>query len=87
MNEVIGTVVRQDQVIAECKDKIEYLQGQLERCTLKIQGIIEVANENCVELVQKFFKEKLGIQKEILMNEAYRVGSGETSVIQMVLKH
>ena len=81
LKEVIGVVIRQDQMLQECKDTIEDLKSYKDRKLLRIAGITESSEENCAELVKKFFKDKLEIEKEIKTLDAFRVGSGKNRAI------
>ena len=84
LNEVIGTVIRQRHEIDECKDKIEMLQEKLDQDVLKITGLVETKDENCVERVKRFFKNILKIEKEIGIRDAYRLGKKETGRDQVM---
>ena len=83
--EVIGCTVKQDQELSECKAKIEMLQTQLDKDTLKIRGIIEEKEEKCDEVVKKFFAEQLGISEEIEVKDAFRIGRGRKRTIVVKL--
>ena len=72
-----GTVIRQEQIIAECKAEIETLQVNQMRSNLIIKGIVQSEKENCKELVKNFFKEKLEITEEIKICSANRMGKGK----------
>ena len=85
LNEVIGTVVRQDQMLAECKDKIDFLQNQVDRDVLRVSGISESEQENCIEKIQQFWKDKLGITETIPIKEALRIRGGKLRVIKVIL--
>ena len=77
LNEVIGTVIRQDKMLTECHDKIEILQSHINRSNLRIQGIPEEKEEDCAKKVQTFFKDMLGIQQDINIDDAFRIGKGD----------
>ena len=71
LTEVQGVVIRQDQIIQECKSRLQEIQRYNSREVLRIQGVIE-EEEDCEQQVKDFFKQKLKIQ--IKIKEAFRVG-------------
>ena len=88
LNEVIGVTVRQDQIIDKCKQCIEELQSNMNKNTLCISGIKELEGEDCSTVVGKFFKEKLFIETDISVMDAYRVGKfikSQNRVIVVIL--
>ena len=87
LNEVTGVVIRQNQELNECKEKIEQIQEFNARKILRIRGLEEFEEENCVDVVKDFFKTKLKIRKDIVVKEAYRVGKGLDRLMKVVLKY
>ena len=86
LKEVIGVTIRQDQIIQECKDHIEELTQKVNRCNLMISGLDAYEGESCVEVVKSFFSSKLGIQQEIAIKEAFRVGKNKTVNRPMIVQ-
>ena len=85
LTEAIGAVSRQDQIIGECKERIEVLQSKLDRKELRISGIKETKDEKCTDVVKSFFKKYLGIDVDI--EDAFRVGSYKPRVLVVELSH
>ena len=73
LNEVIGVMIRQEQMINECREHIETLTHKLNKNTLRITGLDTMENENCIDVVADFFKQRLGIQQDIVVSDAFRV--------------
>ena len=63
--------------------KTEYLENQSRRNNIKITGVKEEQHEktwdDTEKLVKKMIKEKLGIEDEIVIERAHRVGKSHTS--------
>ena len=49
------------------------MQSQLDKPFMRIDGLEEVENENTIDAVNTFFKNKLGISADIKVFDAYRV--------------
>lgn len=67
----------------EVYDQVEYLENQSRRNNIKIIGLAENRNEHSWEDTEKLVKEtirdKLGIQEELLIERAHRVGKSNAS--------
>ena len=74
LTEVTGVVIRQNQELTECKEKIEQLEEKADREILNIDGLIERKGENCIQLVQNFFKNQCKITRNIEIRDAFRIG-------------
>ena len=57
------------------------------RPNLIIRGLEEVVEENCVDVVKQFIKNKLEIESEVPIRTAYRLGKakGKTRLMMTVL--
>ena len=55
------------------------------RKNLLMSGIEEVKGENCKTLASKVFKDKLKIEKEITIKNAFRIGKGDNRPIAIKL--
>ena len=86
LREVTGMTIKQDQELKECKKEIENLKFRMDRNLLRITGLEEKEGENCKEAVKTFFTQKLDIQQEIAMIDAYRVGKGQNRAILVYLQ-
>ena len=84
LNEV---VIRQNQELNECKEKIEQIQEYNARKALQIRGLEEFEEENCIEVVKDFFKMKLKIRKEIEVKEAFWLGKGLDRPVKVILRY
>ena len=82
-----GASVRQQQMIEESKDDIEEMKGKMNRDQLRIRGIVENKDEDCVTKVGEFFKNILEIEKNIEIVDAFRVGQGKNRPILVFLKN
>ena len=70
-------VIKQDAIIKELEKKIDRINARETKCNLIVKGIMENRDETgakLVEVMQKFFKEKLQIEQEIEMQDVYRIG-------------
>ena len=86
LNEVTGVTIRQDQELRECKREIENLKFRLDRNLLRITGLEEQEGEDCKAAVKAFFTQKLEIQQEIAISDAFRVGKGQNRSILVYLQ-
>ena len=77
INELTSVTIRQEQMIAECKNEIESLQMYVSRKNLLIKGVVVSHNQTCKDAISNFFKEKLKIEEEIPIKKAYRLGKAE----------
>ena len=85
IDKLADTVARQDQVISELHNKIEIMEKEKLKPNLLIKGIQEEQDENCVELVQNFFKEKMEIDEIVGIRKAFRIGKGKNQAILATL--
>ena len=72
---IMQTVIRNDRAIISVNNKINQVDQKVMRNNLIITGIRKKENENCKEIVQSFFKEKLKITWEIAIQSAHRLNS------------
>ena len=86
LRETQGTLIRQDQVMQEMQGAIEEFREKVNKNVLRINGLIEEKNENCIEVVQTFFKERLKIEAVIVIKSAFRIGKGKTRTMLVKLK-
>ena len=86
IRELQGIVIRQDQIIQECKSKIEDLQAHNGQNIIKIRGLKEEEGENCREVVKSFFKNKMKITTTVGMNKLYRIGKGKHRTMLIYVK-
>ena len=87
LDTITGVSIKQSQELNECKTKLEKMQRQMNRDILRLIGIEERDEENVYETVAKFFKDKLKVDKEIALADAYRVGKGKFRTIVIQLKN
>ena len=87
MAEMQGVVIRHDIELKECKEGQEISYKHNSRKLLKIGGIVEDEDEDCVALVKNFFKVKLGIKKEIGISDAFRLGTGDERPIRVIMSN
>ena len=80
-----GMIVRQNQVLAECMDRIERLEIQFKQNTITISNLPKLTRENTQTVVTSFFSEVLGIQVDILA--AYQVAKREPQQVIVKLKN
>ena len=85
LRKVIDISIRQEQVIHECKDKIDYLENMILNDVIRITGIRERKEEDVIQVVHNFFKQKLKIQKELSVIDAFRIGKGSHRAIKVQL--
>ena len=86
LTDSVSVTIRQDQVIKECKDKIDYLENVVFSDTIRISGVKEEKEEDVAKTVESFFTDKLKIKaNSISLRDVYRVGKGEyrTIVVQL----
>ena len=86
LNKLVDVIQRQDHLISELTDKVEYLQHSQVSPNLVIHGVTEKADENCVETAKDFFKTSMGIEQEIKVKTAYRIGKSKNKPLLIVLK-
>ena len=85
--EVRETVIKQDQMLDECRNELDRVKAKISDNILKIRGIKENEGENCIEKVKKFFKDTLGIEQEMKLYSAYRIRRGKNRTILIELKN
>ena len=75
---------QQDIDIAAINDEVEYLENQSRRNNIKIVGIMEEPNElswdDTEAVVRNCVKDKLGMEDELLVEGAHRVGKKRDDV-------
>ena len=87
LNEVIGVAIRQDHILNECVSSSEVHKSYVNRKTITIWGLQEIKEgETCIDIVQKFFKEKLRLKEDIGMNYANQSGKGRYKLTTVHLK-
>ena len=85
LKQVTDVAIRRGHEFKECKDKLDRLEKRVYRDVVRIQGIKEGKDEKLGEVVARFFKHKMKIEKEIPILDCYRTGKGtyRTIVIQL----
>lgn len=73
---LLGVITKQDQEILALKKVLNNMSVRASKNNLVITGIIEDRDENPKWKVLEFFKDKLQIQDNIVLQNAYRVGAG-----------
>ena len=73
----MNMVIKQDQVLKECKGEIEKLKLNATKDWMRITGVAYEKNENPKEVVNGFLKHKLKIDTAVELKDAFRVGSGK----------
>ena len=81
IQEMSGYIIKQDQVIKECKSKLCELEKFSMRNILCITGLKETEEQNCIELVQEFFTNQMSIGRKINLNDAHWIGKGKDRVM------
>ena len=75
---------QQDTDIEAINDEVEYLENQSRRNNIKIVGVIEEADElnwdDTEAVVRNCVKDKLGMEDELLIERAHRVGKKRDDV-------
>ena len=87
IKENAGTNIRQEQRADECCSKLEEIDDKLNSNLLRIRGIVEKKGENCIRKVNEFFKNTLGIEQNIKIKRAHRIGKGANRNILVHLKN
>ena len=83
-----GIVMRQDQIIQECKEQIEELQTARIRHNFVIKGIIVGEDMTIETAISNFFKKVLKIKQTIELEDAYKLGKSKNPLILIKLaKH
>ena len=82
-------VIRQNQKIEELCSQVERFQKDAKRWNLFIDGLIpkqvQEVQKDRVQLVNDFFKNKMGIESKIPIKQDYRVGGKEPKTVKVVL--
>ena len=73
-------------IIQECKKEIVQLQKQSNEANLVFKEIQRTEKENCVDVLDSFFKEQMLITEEIKVSKAFRLGKGKKAPILCTLK-
>ena len=74
-------------MIRELNDKIEDLQFKEKRPNLVIHGIIESKEEQCLDVVENFFTNTMGIEQKIKCYDAHRIGKSKNRPMLVKLKY
>ena len=82
MNELIGIVARQDQIIEECKNQIDQLQTQRQRKYLVITGIVRTENQSPLEAANLFLQNLVKVTG-IQIHKAFSLGKGLAKPIKI----
>lgn len=81
-------VVRQQHEINSLKSQVLDTQIRSMKNNITITGIPERENENCIQAVNDFFVNKLGIQDKLIpIEQAYRMGYGNKRAMLVSLRH
>ena len=86
LREVSGTCIKQDLELKECKSKLEVVTKRLDKNVLRITGLEEKKEEDCIHSVTSFFKNTVGIEKEIKLVDAHRIGFGKDRAVLAYLE-
>ena len=73
--------INQEVKLDEVKGQADRLQYHSMKCNLIIHGIERKKNENCKQKVTKFFRSVMGIQEDIPLLAAHRMGGNMQSPI------
>ena len=87
MSNMEKVLIRQEQMLEECKSQIEDLKETSTSNIIRIRGILEHKNEKCASIVSDFFKTKLRINGNIPIVDAFRIGEGKDRVIKVILRY
>lgn len=83
---LLNHVAKQDERIMELTNKHNDFQARSMRKNLIVSGIPEGGvQENCSELAQKFFRNELGIERDIPIKIAHRIGMGKNRPVVVKL--
>ena len=80
-------IVRQDAKIDELETRNEQSDLRATRNNIVIKGLVEHKNENCMEVVNHFFKDVLKISSNVSIQLAHRIGKGDHRPMLIYLKH
>ena len=86
ITEIQAVIIRQDQIISECKNQIEELQGFTKRKNIIISGL-KLKEGNAIGQVQEFFKNILNLTREIPILDAFHLSSSQYSPVKVVLRN
>ena len=81
-----NTIVRQDALISKLKAKEAQAELKNVQNNLVIHGITESKEENCVHMVEEFFKNVLKITETVQVQDAFRLGKKDKSNRPMLIK-
>ena len=86
-----ATVIKQEQMIKDLNRRVDFLTKELKKPNLFIDGILEdkkeETSEERVAKVSEFFKQKMEIEEEVKIKQAFRVGMKNPRTFKVVLEN
>ena len=86
LNLITKAVIKNDNAIEANSRKINQMELRSMKANIIVTGIKEKRGENCKQVIKAFFKEKLKIEQEILIEVVHRIGDKEKEERSMVIR-